>query len=526
MVRIAVPGPWIESNVTFKFVLKNFLSPSGSERPLSNGRMSEDRELIDAFVRDGSEEAFAILTRRHLDLVYSAALRQVRDAELARDVAQAVFLLLARKARSFSPETVLAGWLYRTARLVSLEALRAERRRKTREEKMAVAVDQAVSPQETDEFWGQISPHLDGAMEHLKESDRNAIVLRFFNNRSLGEVAVNLGISEEAAKKRVSRALDKLRILLARQGITGSSSLLSATLAASAVQPTPALVASMILPLAAGQGMVAAGTAQLLTEGAIHMIAITKVQAASACVAVLLMVGGTGVVTIRHAGAAQEHARLVREQQSSGQSSGAVEQAAQLLAAAREENRLLREQTRELHQLRGEVTQLGARVRSDSTLPSSLRGAPHALKQAAETLRELQFEQFLAAGQKAITLQPLSDEERIEYIPEIDFMKNLGLALRIYASNHNDEFPATIDALLESNLLNPAMVERLQSGSYEYLRFERAESKPGLPAVWWRAPDARGIRVLVLNDGSSHLIREPAGVEKPGHIALTSSQNN
>lgn len=129
----------------------------------------DDWELLNADAREHSEEAFAALVARYVDLDYSSALRQLGDAEQARDVAQAVFLMLARKAGEFRRETILSGWLYRTARFVALEAIRAEARRKRREEAtILLSANAEPTPEET---WKEAAPHIDLAMEQLSESD-------------------------------------------------------------------------------------------------------------------------------------------------------------------------------------------------------------------------------------------------------------------------------------------------------------------------------------------------------------------
>jgi RNA polymerase sigma factor (sigma-70 family) len=483
--------------------------------------MDDDRTLLTAYARDGSEEAFAALTHRYLDLVYSAALRQLHDADQARDISQAVFLLLARKAKSLDPDTILAGWLYRTARFVSMEALRAEKRRKIREESMANPSHHEASPEE---IWQHVSPHLDEAMERIPESDRTAIILRYFEDQPLRQLAPMLGLSEEAAKKKVARALEKLRAVLARKGISSTSSLLSTALIASAVQPAPsALAAAISVPAAA------ALPASILVKGTIQMMTYTKLQAGAAVAVILLMAGGTGYVGVEHVKAFHEYKRA---RDPFNQVQGRVDNAPpsttenQLLAQARLQNQQLREQARELYRLRDSVTQLRAQLQPGSASPNSLdlRNAPRELQESAERLRELQYEHFVAAGQRAIALQPLTDltgQETATYTYEINLLKNVGLALRIYASAHGDEFPSTIDALFEGDLIQGKWKDALQTGKYEYIRFKSAESKPSLPAVWWREPDEKGIRLVALNDGSVQRMREPAGVAKPGYLALS-----
>src|SRR5439155_7070242 len=179
-----------------------------------------------------SETAFRTLVNRYANLVFSVALRQVRDAQLAEDVAQAVFILLARKAGGFRQNVVLSGWLFRTTRFVASRAVRAEQRRQRREQE-AFAMQQLTT---TDETWKRIAPAIDEAVESLGETDRNAVLLRFFNEKSHRETALALGVSEDAAKKRVARALDKLRNFFAGRGVTLSATLLASAVAAHAAK--------------------------------------------------------------------------------------------------------------------------------------------------------------------------------------------------------------------------------------------------------------------------------------------------
>src|SRR5882724_11949692 len=158
-----------------------------------------DWKLLRDYAERGSESSFHVLLTRHLGLVYSAALRQVKDSALAEDVCQAVFTLLARKAASLREETILSGWLFRTTRFVAGRALRTEARRQRRE-RDAVAMQQLSLP---DDAWRRIAPDLDEALARLGETDRNAVLLRFFEGENHRQVGVALGISEEAAKKRV-----------------------------------------------------------------------------------------------------------------------------------------------------------------------------------------------------------------------------------------------------------------------------------------------------------------------------------
>ncbi len=171
--------------------------------------MPDDQQLLKRYAADGSEAAFSDLVARHVNLVYSVALRRTGgDVELAKDVAQLVFRDLARKARRLPEAVLLAGWLHRATRFAAAQAVRAERRRHAHEQEAAVM--NALRSESTPD-WEHIRPLLDEALDRLGRRDRDALLLRFFEQRSLADIGTTLGLSEEAARKRVSRALEKVR---------------------------------------------------------------------------------------------------------------------------------------------------------------------------------------------------------------------------------------------------------------------------------------------------------------------------
>src|SRR6266404_245903 len=196
-----------------------------------------DQELLRDYTERRSEAAFAGLVRRHLDLVYSAALRMVRDPHLAEDVTQSAFMMLAQNARQLAQRPVLSGWLHRTAQNLAVKTVRSDVRRRAREQE-AVAMNELLST-EPDAVWEEIAPHLDNALGELSEPDRDALLLRYFQRQSAREMAQTLGTSEDAAQKRVSRAVERIRELFARRGVTVGASGLVVVLSANAVQAAP-----------------------------------------------------------------------------------------------------------------------------------------------------------------------------------------------------------------------------------------------------------------------------------------------
>lgn len=252
-----------------------------------------DHELIEAWRRQKSDEAFAELVNRYLNLVYTAALRQVRDTHLAQDVAQAVFLVLARKAASLDSKTVLAGWFFRTTRFIASRAVRGEARRHRHEQEAATMNAHSLSSERAEAAWKQIEPMLDQAVATLPTTDRDAVVLRFFQGKPMRQVGERLGMSEDAAKKRVGRAVDKLKRFFARRGVSLSVAVLAGALGLSGAEAAPPGLATRI---AAGKaGPAAGGVAAALAAEALRYLLWVKVRLASlvgvSAVALLLMAG-------------------------------------------------------------------------------------------------------------------------------------------------------------------------------------------------------------------------------------------
>src|SRR5262245_23497404 len=201
-----------------------------------------DIDLLDSYANSRSEEAFRELVTRHVDFIYSAAMRQLRNSQLAEEATQAAFIALAGKAGRLQPRTVITGWLYHAVHFAALNLQRSEARRKHWEKEAATMTNpHENSPTEPDDVFKETAmPLVDGALAELGEKDRTALVLRFLHQKSLRDVGDTMGTSEDAAKKRVSRALEKLRSLLARRGVVVPAAALALGLSQLPVFAAPA----------------------------------------------------------------------------------------------------------------------------------------------------------------------------------------------------------------------------------------------------------------------------------------------
>jgi RNA polymerase sigma factor (sigma-70 family) len=248
--------------------------------------MPDDTELLRRYARDGSEEAFTELVARHLNLVYSVALRRVGgDAHLAKDVTQQVFIALARQAAALSGRPVLAGWLYTTSRFVSAQVVRAARRRQAREQEAQLMQYSSASVPDPD--WDRLRPVLDEVMDRLSDHDREALLLRFFEGQPFAAVSEKLGLTEEATRKRVDRALDKLRAMLARRGIGSTTAAVALMLENQAVTAAPAGLTTTV----AGSALSAGSGINLSTLSLLQLMSTTKLTVSLAVLGAFFAIG-------------------------------------------------------------------------------------------------------------------------------------------------------------------------------------------------------------------------------------------
>src|SRR5438552_4456502 len=309
-----------------------------------------DQMLIRAYVRRRCEQSFAELVRRHVNLVHSTALRIVRAAALAEEVTQGAFLALAQHSVRLQGRSSLTGWLYETTRNLSINTVRSEERRRQRE--CEAATMKTLIVDESQETWQQLALHLDEAITQLKRGEREVILWRYFEHKTAEQIGVRLGLGPDAAQKRVARAMDHLRGIFAKRGITISGASLAAILSAEAVKAAPAGLA--VAAIAAANGLASlttTSTIQLIMASTQAKIGIAALVAASVTTPIVLQHLANQrlkeeVAVLRHQTAETEKLRedgerLSREAQSS-------------------ESQRAKEQT-ELARLRGELAALKAR---------------------------------------------------------------------------------------------------------------------------------------------------------------------
>ena len=315
-----------------------------------------DAQLLGEYAAQGSEPAFAEIVARHTDLVYSVACRQTGSPELAHEVAQMVFTDLARKARTLPREVLLTGWLYQAARFAAAKAVRGEQRRQAREQE-ALTMQHLVSNTGTESApgWEQLAPVLDDAMGELTAPDRDAILLRYFQNQDFHAVALALGVSESAAQRRVSRAVERLREYLAKRGVTAGASGLVVLISANAVLTAPAGLSAAIAAAVAGITAATAGTATIITMSWLNAKSAAAILAAA-------LIAGTGTYFVQEQKLARAETRQRELAEQHTQLAADRDAALAAAQAKNQEAERLRVDAADLARLRNEVTQLRLEV--------------------------------------------------------------------------------------------------------------------------------------------------------------------
>jgi RNA polymerase sigma factor (sigma-70 family) len=256
---------------------------------------TDDGALLRRYVENHSDEAFAALVTRHINLVYSVALRQVGNPHAAEEVTQAVFIILAKKAVHLQHYQALSSWLFQATRLTASNFIRSETRRHRREEE---AYMQSVLDEAGTEVWPRIAPLLDAAVAALREKDRQAIVLRFYEGRNLREVGLALGTSEDAAEKRVNRTLEKLRKFFTKRGVSSTTAIIAGTISAHSVQAAPVGLTKTVTAVAIVKGLTATVSTLSLVKGTLNIMTYAKLKLAIGITAGILLAGGAATVAI------------------------------------------------------------------------------------------------------------------------------------------------------------------------------------------------------------------------------------
>jgi len=266
---------------------------AGAALPAPRMNTDSDVFLMRQYVRHGSQAAFGALVRRYGGLVHATCLREVDDPALAEDAAQVVFLLLARRAPSLLRLDSLAGWLFRAARFCARNALRQERRRKVHEQEVMADMTRAHLNGPPLPSWDHLEPLLNAALAALRPQEQEVVLLRYLEGASWRETAARLGLAEDAAQKRGTRAVDKMRRFVNTQGLMLSLAALMALLSEEAARavPLPAAVAAKTVAAAANTGVTAPNVASLF-QGVLHMMKMTKVATALGGITLTGAVGG------------------------------------------------------------------------------------------------------------------------------------------------------------------------------------------------------------------------------------------
>lgn len=423
-----------------------------------------DIDLVREYADRNSEPAFAEMVRRHINLVYSVALRFTSHTQDAQDVSQAVFVILSQKAESLRATTILTGWLYETTRFTAMRFMRNKASRHLREQEAYMST---VTDSNSESVWRQLVPLLEEAMARLSEKERTLVALRFFENKSAAEAANLLGIQEWAARKRVERAMEKLRRFFMKRGMAISGAAIAGAMSANSIQAAPAGLAAII------SANVFSGTTftTAAVVAATKTIAMTTLQK-SIVAAALVVTVGAGVFEAHQNSESQKQIQSLQQQQNSlngqlAQLQRERDDASNQLGGLIAENAQLKSNANkhELLKLRGEVTRLrtaNAQIDSNDPTDVAAKAVAAKVKQMKQWLEqnpnkkipELQYltaQEWMRGANYTTDLKTDDDFDRalsqLRRDAKRTFANSIGAALADYIAGNNGQLPTDISQL-------------------------------------------------------------------------------
>ena len=431
--------------------------------------MTESQQLLAEYAATGSEAAFRDLVARYVDLVYSAAVRLVNgDTHLAEDVTQTVFADLARLARSLSRDVMLGGWLHRHACFVASKTLRGERRRLARERQ---AVEMNAIEDHSAANLAQVAPILDEAINQLGAEDRTAILLRFFEQHDFRTVGEAMGSNEEAARKRVGRALEKLELLLKRRGVALSTTALAATLGTQAVTAAPAGLAVSISSVALAGAATGGGTAITLLK----IMSMTKLKIG--IIAVIVAAGLTIPLVMHHQTQnklRESNEALRKQEEQNARLAAENQQLSNRVAVAGTAKPATTDPSREVLKLRGEVGRLKLENASAAAAKTNGPSALSGLTANPETYKLIRDQQKAGLGMiykdlaKRLKLTP-EDTGKLGDLLADNVMENIDRITELLREGNSPERMELVFAAQEA-----ALAEKVQAllGPENFAKFQ------------------------------------------------------
>ena len=445
-----------------------------------------DLELLARYTRQHAEDAFAEIVRRHLGLVYSAALRQVRSPQLAEEVAQSAFIDLARSATRLKPNTILTAWLYQVTRRTAIDVVRREASRQLREQ-IATEMN-AMNATAAD--WTHIEPLLDEAMHALDDTDRTAVLLRYFENKSLREVGATLGTSENAAQKRLGRAVERLREFFAKRGVIVGASGLAMVISANAIQAAPVGLAITISTAAVLAGTTIATTATASVTKAIAMSTLPNTLTT-----VIAFVSVVTTLVIQHQSKREMRRVDLLSKQQAIDLAGLQSENQRLSNFAAFAGRPPASRADELQKLRDDV----AALRRQTNGLAALREEPRRLERSLGKARQ---------SQDTNSLPTVWSEEAMA---KSSYAGKLGLAILGYASDHQNQFPTNFEQVAKLVSAEIGTETNFTMAQFEivYHGSRTALGKYANPGsiliirekVPWKNTDGRWAKTYVFSDG-------------------------